>query len=441
MAIVVMLLALIPLMLLAMYSARGVHATLKIMGIVFCVCTLCVLCLQQLIPHNDLWQQAQAITQMQDRSTLIYDKVAWFQSLGRLLLCGMVFITALAIGSSESSARLFLQSLLVSGTFCIAATFLLSTQDGATTSPLYSYSHGFVNPNNAAAYFGVMLLLTITQAARLFRRPTAPLNRILTDVIDRLNMFDIVKASFFLFAALLMLTALLMTGSRGGVLVTLVSSLMLCLMLAFKIRSRSIPRVWIVISVIVILLGLVGWSIANFGIIFMDVLDREGVSSHTRLEIFTAVLPMIRDHAGLGVGLGNFAAAFMPYRPHNISAEGFIDKAHNSYLEFAAEMGIPLFLVLMAILLVVGYLLYRGIVNRTERYLMPMLGLSVWLLCALHSLVDFPLQIPSIAAMVIAIITICTSQTDPRFSEATHTSQSAPIKRIRIRKRKKPNPS
>lgn len=441
MAITLSLIFFMPLMIVAMYSARSVHTNLKNMGIIFFVSAFLILCLQQFISQNDIWQQAQAITEVQSRATIIYDKVAWFQSLGRFLLCGMAFVTALAIGSSESSARMFLQTLLVTGIFLVALTFLLSTQGGVTTSPNYAFSHGFVNPNNAAAYFGIMLLLAITQAARFFRRPAVPLSRILTDVLDRLTLFDILKAFFFLFAILLMMTALFMTGSRGGVLVTLVSSFVLCVMLAFKMRIKFIPRGWIVILTIFLLVGLVIFTIDNFGVIFLDVLEREGTSSHTRLDIFASILPMIRDHAWLGVGLGNFPAVFMAYRPKTISAEGFIDKAHNSYLEFAAEMGVPLFIVLMAVLCIVAYLLYRGIVNRTERYLMPMLGLSMWLLCALHSLIDFPLQIPAIAAMVIAIMTICTSQTDPRFSQSTQISQNAPIKRIRIRKRKKPNPS
>lgn len=173
----------------------------------------------------------------------------------------------------------------------------------------------------------------------------------------------------------------------------------------------------------------------NFGNVFLKTLEIEGVSGNTRLEIYSGIFPMIRDHLWLGVGLGSFPAAFMQYRPHSIFAEGMIDKAHNSYLEFAAEMGLPLFVILMGILLMMGYLLYGGVAKRKERYLTPIFGLSVLLLSGLHSLIDFPLQIPSIAALCIAIVTICASQTDPRFAQPADTSKSVTVKRIRIRKK------
>jgi O-antigen ligase len=138
------------------------------------------------------------------------------------------------------------------------------------------------------------------------------------------------------------------------------------------------------------------------------------------------------------VGLGGFPSVFQQYRPATIYPEGMIDKAHNTYLEFAAEMGLPLFLVCIVGFLCVGYLLCRGVLQRQERYLIPLFGISVLLLAGLHSLVDFPLQIPAIGALFVAILTVCTSQTDPRFSELTQISGNAPIKRIRVRKRKKP---
>ena len=129
---------------------------------------------------------------------------------------------------------------------------------------------------------------------------------------------------------------------------------------------------------------------------------------------------------------------FQQYRPGNISADGIIDKAHNSYLEFSSEMGLPMLLILMTALSWLGALLYNGVKGRKERYVTPALGLSIWLLAALYSLIDFPLQIPGLAALFIAITTVCASQADPRFSEPIQpsTNRNAPVKRIRIRKRR-----
>ena len=148
---------------------------------------------------------------------------------------------------------------------------------------------------------------------------------------------------------------------------------------------------------------------------------------------------MIADHPLLGTGLGSFAMAFQEYRPQSMVADEMIDKAHNSYLEFAAEMGVPALLVLLAALGWVGYQLYRGMRDRRERYVIPTLGLAVWLLGGAYSLVDFPLQIPSLSAIFLALMVICVSQSDPRFSEpmpSTPRDVASSSRRVRIRKRR-----
>jgi len=181
------------------------------------------------------------------------------------------------------------------------------------------------------------------------------------------------------------------------------------------------------------------WSFINFGQVITHKLETNGVSSNSRLDIMAAVVPMIADYPLLGTGFGSFPTAFQHYRPTDISADEMIDKAHNSYLEFAAEMGVPALLVLLAALGWVGYQLYRGMRDRRERYVIPTLGLAVWLLGGVYSLVDFPLQIPAIAALFIALMVVCVSQSDPRFSEPappTVRGTTSSSGRVRIRKRR-----
>ena len=430
-----LLLMLMPLMLMGSHCARAMHNSLKIIGVVIFIAVLFVLLLQQLMQVDALWAQAQQVTKLQTRAVLIEDKAAWFQSIGRLLSFGMVFITALAIGSSESSARLFLQALFVSGILCLAATFFLIQADERLTSSQAVFHHGFVNANNAASYMGVLFLLTLTEAARFFRNPLRAVSKILPDVIDKINALDMIKGFFLLFAFLLVLSGLFLTGSRGGIFLSLICGFLLSIMIILKTNLKSRTRQIVVVGGATVMVSLLLWSFVNFGQKFSDILEHEGLSHHTRLDIFSAVIPMIKDHWMLGVGAGNFPAVFLRYRPQNIFAEGTIDKAHNSYLEFAAEMGVPLLLLLMGALLAVGYILYCGYMRRKERYLMPLLGLSILLLMGAHSMIDFPLQIPALAMLTIAVVTVCASQTDPRFSEPTHSANSAPIKRIRVRKK------
>ena len=228
-----------------------------------------------------------------------------------------------------------------------------------------------------------------------------------------------------------------MTGSRGGIFISLLCCFIFFILTVLRGNLHSQTRKFIIICSAIFMGSILTWIFLNFGQMFVSILEREGFSHHTRLEIYSAVIPMIRDHAWLGVGLDNFAGVFQQYRPKDVSADGIIDKAHNSYLEFAAELGLPGLLILLCSVVAIGMILVNGVVGRKERYVTPALGLSIWLLAALHSLIDFPLQIPGIAAIVIAVVTICASQADPRFSEpATSSSKTAPVRRIRIRKQR-----
>jgi len=437
-----LLLACLPILWLAMGTNRSVCAPMKHIGAAALAFFLVVIFLQHVVPASGtsetLWREVNAMGG-DARAVLVQDKSAWLQGIGRLILLGLVFTIALFVGSCESSTRLFFKALLVSGTLALALTFFTATRDGVPVSTQHSFTHGFVNPNNASAYLGIMLLVTLAQITRFFKVPSKSFYKMILNLIDQLKMAVILKGGGLLFALLMALAGLFLTGSRAGILVSLVAAVFFCLMALRKADLESRIMKWIIATSVVLMAVVMTWSFLNFGQVITFKLETNGVSSNTRLDIFSAMRPMIADHPLLGTGLGSFPSAFQQYRPADISSDGIIDKAHNSYLEFAAEMGVPALLVLMAALGWVGYQLYRGMRDRRERYIIPTLGLSVWLLGALYSLVDFPLQIPGIAALFVALMVVCVSQSDPRFSEpAPPTSRGAPSSsgRVRIRKRR-----
>lgn len=66
-----------------------------------------------------------------------------------------------------------------------------------------------------------------------------------------------------------------------------------------------------------------------------------------RLIAWKAGLRMIRQHPLMGIGLGEFKPKMLQYADPGV---GFTSIAHNTYLEIAAETGIPNFLVFVAML-------------------------------------------------------------------------------------------
>ncbi len=442
--IAMLLVGCMPLLFMAASGVRSVHPMLKVAGIAVMATVVCVLLLQQWMPlggdTQGVWHALQSITGQASADIALQDKAAWVQSVGRFLFLIMAFCIALFIGTSESSSRLFLQALLISGTLCVAFTFFTATNEGIPTTTYYSYRHGFVNPNNAAAYLGVILLLALAQAARSLRMPRVSNPKIWLRTIDQLTLRVAIKAGFLVFAVLLTIGGLFMTGSRAGIGLALFGSAFFCCLMIYKTQASKHQRAAMTIAIFLAFAGLIVWSFMNFGQVMVNKVETNGVSANTRFDIFAAMVPMITDHPLLGTGMGSFSGSFQPYRPQNISSDGIIDKAHNSYLEFAAEMGLPALLVLMGALAWMGYALCHGFYERKERYVIPALGLSVWLLAALYSLVDFPLQIPALAALFIAISTVCVSQSDRRFGEPKEKSSDAPSQRVRIRKRQRIKP-
>ena len=437
--VAVLLLACLPLLLMVQSSHRSAHATLKKLGFLLLGGLGFVLLCQQLWPPSgtsaDLWHQVQAITGGDVRTTVLLDRTAWWQSVGRLLFFVMAFLIALAIGASETSSHTFLYAVLVSGMACLALTFFVVTSDGIPATTHYSYTHGFVNPNNAAAYLGIMLLLILAEWVRLFKRRDKNSRKMLVEMLDRLSVAVILKAGFLLFSLLLVLAGLFMTGSRGGIALALLSAAVFLCMVWWKENAAAHIRKRSIMMAVIITGGILAWSFTNFGAVISDKIKADGADSNTRFDIFAAVMPMIGDHPLFGTGLGSFPSAFQAYRPMNISTDGIIDKAHNSYLEFAAEMGMPALALVLGVLAWMGWHLYSGYKERKEHYVTPACGLCVLMLVALYSLIDFPLQIPGIAAVCIAVVTVATSQADRRFAASEQVSVIT-MKRVRIRKRR-----
>jgi O-antigen ligase len=122
---------------------------------------------------------------------------------------------------------------------------------------------------------------------------------------------------------------------------------------------------------------------------------------------------MIADNPWLGTGQGTFAAAFPAYRSSEASMWGVWDIAHNTLLEIAADMGIPIAaLVALAWIAIFATLIY-GVRHRNRDVIIPTSALAVAMLAVLHSLIDFSLQIPGYGIVALALIGAGLAQSFP----------------------------
>jgi O-antigen ligase len=201
-------------------------------------------------------------------------------------------------------------------------------------------------------------------------------------------------------AFLLCVTAMFLTGSRAGVVLSLFS---LSVVFAFELDRQWSQRRRLLMAFAVsgagalILFEFLGGSVN-------DRFSSQGLVDSGRLESYRAVLQMIADRPWFGTGLGTFPWAYPAYRSANVSLWGVWDIAHSTPLEIAAEVGIPL-----AVAVTIGWaavlaVLIRGVRIRKRDRIIPLAAFSVALIALLHSIIDFSLQIPGYSIVVCALV-------------------------------------
>jgi O-antigen ligase len=218
------------------------------------------------------------------------------------------------------------------------------------------------------------------------------------------------------------LAAMFMTLSRGAVVLSLLA-LVVGFVLYFR---RHLPRRASLLTVLAgggavvfLLLEVMGAGVnARF--------DSQGFTTGGRLEIYKATLRLIGDHPWFGTGQGTFAYAFPAYRSSDAPIWGVWDIAHNTLLEIAADMGIPIAVLVVAGWAIIFATLTRGVIMRKRGLVFPVAALTVALVAVLHSLVDFSLQIPGYSIVALALIGAGLAQSFRDDANGKKGRQSAP---------------
>jgi len=132
-------------------------------------------------------------------------------------------------------------------------------------------------------------------------------------------------------------------------------------------------------------------------------------STQVRLTFLEEAPPLIETYVWTGSGLGTFADAYAPFQ--TVKMRYYLDHAHNDYAEFLIETGI-IGCALLALLVGAHILHCLRVIDKRRRRLPVAVcfgGLMALLALALHSTVDFNLQIPANAATLCVILALCAS--------------------------------
>jgi O-antigen ligase len=256
------------------------------------------------------------------------------------------------------------------------------------------FSGTFVNPNNYATYAAVLALTALVLAFRLPGRNT---EREATRERWRRRISAVSGLRGVWFAlALILCAGVLLSGSRAGM-----GSLILGLVAMAMFYTRGMARVLFAVLIPLVVTALMVFAPAGERLTEKSVsLVHEGAGSRELLAKMT--LDAIEARPWVGWGMNSFEDLYNVLQPPSLTE--FFDKSHNTYLELAFDLGIPVASALvLAVGLVAGRCAVGCVVRKRDREL-PMLGLLTTMMVAFHALFDFSLQIPAMTCTYMAIL-------------------------------------
>lgn len=233
-----------------------------------------------------------------------------------------------------------------------------------------------------------------------------------------------------LVACVLVLPAVLLTGSRGGLL-TIPIGLFGAYFCFFRPQTGMVLYSDAKLSRKLILgLGLSTlalcvatlWTSQSSAITRLAESDS---SSEFRYQMWQPIMQQAWQYLPFGSGLGSFVEAFQIAEPNEMLTPTYVNHAHNDWLELAMTAGIFGILLLAASIIAwlrSARLLISQSEDRSEVFRAGQAGAFILLILAMASIADYPLRVPSIAFLAV-IATVWVANAVKQSSPEKHAGE------------------
>lgn len=260
----------------------------------------------------------------------------------------------------------------------------------------------FVNRNHFAGYIGMIVPLALGAFAHVQARLQPRRTVGWQARMAWLGSPRGTHALFFGLATIVMITAIALTGSRGGLAGLLGAFAFLVVRSSMMRSGRHSPRAVLLSLATIFLIAvlMMAWVGRQHLVARWTGKPHQAFSLGTRAVIWSESLPIVRDFPLFGTGAGSFEQAFSRYQ-RTLITSGLLRAVHaeNEYLQLTVEVG------LLGVGLV-GWLV-AATVRSTSHVARGWFQLGAWGGCVavlLHSVVDFPLRIPALTFLFITLL-------------------------------------
>lgn len=309
----------------------------------------------------------------------------------RWLGYGLIFFLAAQVGANRSRAVIVLRVLYLAivAYAVLGIAFLGFFGDTLLGLEKWAYqgvaTATFVNRNSYATYlaFGFAIGAALLAGALVSSEARTSRGTI----------------ALFLTGQGLLLAALLLSGSRMGLLAAIVAGIVILVLSLYGTRRapRVLPLLLVAaIAGLAILLLFGGRTVERLNGLDSDVEDR--------FELYRQVWGMISSRPLTGYGGGSFEQAFQLFHAPPLSTDVVWDKAHSSYLTLAAELGLPVAAIIVIFIAAAGFGAAFLLRDPAAGRRVPLAVAGVVVVAALHSLVDFSLEIQANAYLLAAVL-------------------------------------
>lgn len=255
---------------------------------------------------------------------------------------------------------------------------------------------GFVNRNSFATFLAIgacVGTVRLLDAVRHRPRGRVPL----------LWVMDMRDGPLLAILGMLMiLIALIATGSRVGVLAAAAGMALATILFIAKrseTRSRRARNPLAIAVPAILLIGL----LVLFGPQLIERFTTVEESTNVRMQLYEQVLHMISDRPWAGFGGGTFEYAYPLYHQAPVDFDFIWDRAHSSYLALWSEYGVIFGSLPMLAMAAVLLLLIATYLRSQKADIMIIAAIAATVTVAIHSAVDFSLEMHGVTLLYTAL--------------------------------------